>query len=369
MFNLRFRQLILILAAITAAQFAAVAQTQTPKPKATPDDEIIRVESRLVVVPVSVTDASGQAIVGLTAKDFRIAEENKQQTIESLGNADSVPLEIALLFDVSASTDTMFKFEQETAAKFLQDVMRANDRATIFTVGERGVLVQPRDTAEKSMVSIRAITPTKEQTAFYDALRYAADHLKKNAPQGSRKVIVIISDGEDTNSEGIIKAIWNAERKITDDVQGEKLRDLRVKARDTAKVAEQVKVLKSLQDADTVFYSINPAGSSYQLNKISVFGQQNMQRFADETGGTAFLPKFAPIDTKDTYQNGNNVRKNQELLSLIFRQLANELRSQYLIQYYSDSEFPLNIFVKLDVRLTNRSDFRLRARQGYYVKN
>lgn len=369
MLILRFRQLMLMLTTIATGQLAVVAQTPTPKLKATPDEEIIKVESRLVVVPVSVTDTNGMPVAGLTARDFRIAEENKQQTIESLGNADVVPLEIALLFDVSASTDTMFKFEQETAARFLQDVMRANDRATIFTVGERGVLVQARDTAEKSMVSVRSITPTKEQTAFYDALRYAADHLKKNAPQGSRKVMVIISDGEDTNSEGIIKAIWNAERKITDAVQGEKLRDLRVRARDTAKIAEQVKVLKSLQDADTVFYSVNPAGSSYQLNKISIFGQQNMQRFADQTGGTAFLPKFGPIDTKDQYQNSNNVRKNQELLALIFRQLTNELRSQYLIQYYSDSEFPLNKFVKLDVRLQTHTDTRVRARQGYYVKN
>ena len=365
----RVRQFTMIAAAIMVIQLSALAQTPTPKPKATPDDEVIKVESRLVVVPVSVTDTNGQAVLGLTAKDFRIAEDGKEQTIENLGNADVVPLEIALLFDVSASTDTMFKFEQETAAKFLRDVMRANDRATIFTVGERGVLVQSRDTAEKSMASISSIAPTKEQTAFYDAVRVAADYLKKNTPQGSRKVIVIISDGEDTNSEGIIKAIWNAERKITDDVQGERLRDLRVKARDSAKVAEQVKVLKSLQDADTVFYSINPGGSSYQLNKMSVFGQQNMQRFADETGGTAFLPKFAPIDTKDTYQNENNVRKNQEVLSLIFRQLANELRSQYLIQYYSESDFPMNKFVKLDVRLQNRTDHRLRARQGYYVKN
>ena len=366
---IRAQQFVIIVTAVVAAQFSALAQTPTPKPKATPDDEVIKVESRLVVVPVSLTDANGQPVLGLTAKDFRIAEDGKEQAIENLGNADVVPLEIALLFDVSASTDTMFKFEQETAAKFLRDVMRANDRATIFTVGERGVLVQSRDTAEKSMASIASIAPTKEQTAFYDAVRTAADYLKKNTPQGSRKVIVIISDGEDTNSEGIIKAIWNAERKITDGVQGEKLRDLRVKARDSAKVAEQAKVLKSLQDADTVFYSINPGGSSYQLNKMSVFGQQNMQRFADETGGTAFLPKFAPIDTKDTYQNENNVRKNQELLALIFRQLANELRSQYLIQYYSESAFPLNKYVKLDVRLQNRVDLRIRARQGYYVKN
>ncbi len=370
MLQIRLRQLTLTILAILTCQLFALGQTvtPTPKPKATPDDEIIKVESRLVVVPVSVTDANGQPVVGLKAKDFRIEEESKQQTIENLGDAEVVPLEIALLFDVSASTDTMFKFEQETAAKFLKEVMRANDRATIFTVGAKGVLVQSRDNSEKSMASIRSIMPTKEQTAFYDAVREASDYLGKNTPQGSRKVMVIISDGEDTNSSGVIKAIWEAERKITDDVQGEKLRSLRVKSRDAAKVAEQAKVLKSLQNADTVFYSINPGGSSYQLNTISVFGQSNMQRFADETGGTAFLPKFAPIDTKDVYQNENNVRNNQALLERIFRQLASELRSQYLIQYYSESNFPLNKYVKLDVKLTSRPE-RVRARQGYYVKN
>ena len=263
----------------------------------------------------------------------------------------------------------MFEFEQETAAKFLRDVMKATDRATIFSIGQKGRLVQSRDTAEKSMVSIRAITPTKEQTAFYDSVRAAAEHLNRNAPQGTRKVIVIISDGEDTSSEGVVQAIWNAERKIADDVQGEKLREIRVRARDSAKIAEQAKVLKSLQDADTVFYSVNPAGSSFQLNKMSVFGQQNMQRFADETGGTAFLPKFLPIDTKDTYQNSNNLRQNQEILTRIFRQLANELRSQYLIQYYSEAEFPVNRFVKVQIELPGRPGTRVRSREGYFVKN
>jgi VWFA-related protein len=348
------------------------AQTPTPTPKATPkpvDDDIIKVSSRLVVVPVSVTDAKGEPVLGLKPGDFQILEENRAQIIDSLGTADVVPLEIALLFDVSASTDAMFKFEQETAAQFLKEVMRPNDRATVFTIGQRSVLVQPRDTAERSIESIRLITPTKEQTAFYDTVRIAAEYLTKNAPQGVRKVIVIISDGEDTSSEGVMRAIWNAERNITDDIQGEKLRALRVKARDGAKVAEQSTVVKSLQNADTVFYSINPAGSSYQLNSISVFGQQNMQRFADETGGTAFLPKFLPIDTADNYQNANNLRENQTMLQLIFRQLANELRSQYLIQYYSESDFPLNRYVKLDVGLKTRSDLRIRARQGYFVKN
>lgn len=361
------QKLLSVLTVVLFSTLVSSGQNPTPTPKVT-DDEIIKVDSRLIVIPVSVTDANGQAVTGLKATDFKVSEEGRSQEIDSVGTAESVPLEIALLFDISATTSPMFRFQQETAAKFLKDVMRTNDHATIFTVGSRAQLIQARSTADVSAESVRTIRPTKEQTAFYDSLSAAAEYLRVNAPQSVRRVIVIISDGEDTNSVGVIKAIFEAERKITE-MKGEKLRELRVKARDAAKVAEQNKVLRSLQNADTVFYSINPAGSSYKLNSMSVFGQQNMQRFADETGGTAFLPRFAPIDTPDALQNDGNARRNQESLDRIFRQLANELRSQYLVQYYSDADFPINKFVKLDVGLTNRNDGRIRARQGYFVTN
>lgn len=366
---IRSSKLAFILLSIFTFTFSLSAQTATPTPPIDDDGEVIKVESRLVVVPVSVTDSKGQPVLGLTAKDFRLREENKNQQIENVSDAEKVPLEIALLFDVSASTDAMFKFEQETAAQFLRDVMRSEDRATIFTVGREPVMIQGRDSADKSSQSISLITPTKEQTAFYDSVKAAADYLQKNAPAGRRKVLVIISDGEDTNSAGIIKAIWNAERKLVDNIGNEELRSIRVKARDNAKIAEQSKVLKSLQNADTVFYSINPAGSSYQLNKISQFGQSNMQKFADETGGTAFLPKFQPIDLKDTMQNSVNTRKNQEMLTKIFQQLANELQAQYLVQYYSEDNFQNGKYVRLEVGLNNPLNYKVRARQGYFVKN
>ncbi|CAN5780432.1 hypothetical protein BH24ACI3_BH24ACI3_15260 [soil metagenome] len=348
---------------------SSAGQTPRSTPLAIDEDEIIRVDSRLVTIPVSVVDQNGEPVLGLGVADFRLTEENRKQKIDSVGTAETTPLEIALLFDVSASTDSMFKFQQETAAKFLRDVMRANDRATIFSVGEKPTIVLDRATAEGSAIAIRSIIPTNQQTAFYDSVRAAADHLRINAPEGRRKVILIISDGEDTNSQGVTRAIWNAERKLTSTVMGTELRQLRVKARDTAKAQEQVRVLKSLQDADAVLYSINPAGSSYQLNSMSQFGQENMQKFADETGGTAFLPSFGPIDTADNYQNANNMRRNTALLERIFRQLVSELRAQYLVQFYSDGEFPNGRFVRLSVGLNGRNELRIRSRQGYYVKN
>jgi len=349
-----------------------LAQTpkSTPKP---PEEEggVIKVDSRLVVIPAAVIDASGAPVSGLKAEDFRVVEEGKVQKIDNVATADAVPLEIALLFDVSASTDAMFRFEQDTAAKFLQDVMRGNDRATIFTIGASPVLIQPRDTAEKSTAAVKAIVPTKEYTAFYDSVGEAADYLRKNSPEGTRRVVVVISDGEDTNSTRVAKAIQDGYRKAGDKVNTldqKSLYQMTVASRDQAAQSERVRIRKALQDGDIVFYSINPAGSSYQLNQVSVFGQANMQGFASETGGTAFLPKFAPIDTKDALQNTSNIQKNQAVLEQIFRQLASELRAQYLVQYYPETEYPAGRFVKLEVGLTSPAGRHVRARDGYFVK-
>jgi VWFA-related protein len=367
--TLRLTRLIFVISCIT---FAAKAQTApTPTPRIVEDNEVVKVNSRLVVIPVSVTDSAGQPVTGLKAADFRVAEDGRPQTVDSVATADAVPLEIVLLFDVSASTDAMFRFEQETAAKFLESVMRPVDRATVFTVGASPVLVQPRETAANSIRAVSSIRPTKEFTAFYDSVSAAADYLRKNAPEGTRRVIVVISDGEDTNSTGIARAIqegYQRAGKKLDSLDSKALYQLTVANRNEAARRERTRVLKSLQNADTVFYSINPAGSSFQLNKMSVFGQENMQQFAEQTGGTAFLPKFVPIDTKDELQNSSNVRKNREMLQQIFRQLESELRAQYLVEYYSEGEFPVNQYVKLTVGVANPAA-RVRARLGYFVKN
>ena len=369
-FSTLYRPLVFVFLSVF---FSAIVQAQTPTPKPTVSDEdqVVKVNSRLVVIPVAVTDANGQAVQGLTVNDFRVTEENRPQQLDAVRTAEEVPLEIALLFDISASTDAMFKFEQQTAAKFLRDVMRPNDRATVFTIGASPVLVSPRDTADKSIAAISTIAPTKAFTAFYDSVSMAAEYLRKNAPEGTRRVVLVVSDGEDTNSSRIAQAIQSSYAKVgkdIDKIDSKALYQLTVASRNEASARERTRVLKALQDADTVFYSINPAGSSFQLNQMSVFGQENMQQFASQTGGTAFLPKFVPIDTKDDLQNSSNIKKNSEMLDRIFTQLANELRAQYLVQYYSEGEYPSGRFVKLNVNV-NRPGAKIRAREGYFVKN
>ncbi|MBA2620346.1 MAG: VWA domain-containing protein, partial [Acidobacteria bacterium] len=241
---------------ILALAMAAFGQTPKPTPPKTADDdgEVLRIDSRLVVVPVSVTDAAtGLPVLNLKAQDFRIAEENKPQEIAQVSDAEKVPLEIALLIDVSSSLNPLFKFQQETAAKFLQEVMRPEDRASIFLIGEKAILAQPRDTAQKTAATVRNFqTPGKSATAFYDAITAATSYLKQNAPLRSRRVILVLSDGEDNFSLAVRVAEAKNYRGIDLNNLTEKELNKIAGRTDQAHRQAQNYVAKQLQDADTV---------------------------------------------------------------------------------------------------------------------
>lgn len=344
--------------------FSALAQTPKPTPPTEDDGEVIKVNSRLVVVPVSVTDASGQPVLGLKAQDFRISEENKAQQIEQVSDAEKIPLEIALLIDVSSSVNKIFELEKSAAAQFLQGVMRPEDRATIFLITDRPILLQTRDTAEKTSINVRSIAQSKSSTAFYDTVTAAARYLSENSQPRSRRVILSLSDGEDNYSEITRNAEIAAIKGLNINTLTQK--DLDQKSNRTAKAhtLAQANVMKALQNADTVFYTINPSGPSVRLNIASQRAQTALQQFADATGGTAFLPQFVTEKNSASFE-----RQNVQILDRIFKQISSELRAQYLVQYYSESDFPTNKFVKLDVGLNNPQKLRVRARQGYFVKN
>ncbi|HEX2639704.1 MAG TPA: hypothetical protein VHL50_03985, partial [Pyrinomonadaceae bacterium] len=184
----------------------------------------------------------------------------------------------------------------------------------------------------------------------------------------SRRVILALTDGEDNWSDMTRNAEMATYRDVNVNNLTSDVRNQLAAKTDVAHRNAQAKVRRSLQDADTVFYAVNPAGASYKLNRISLRAQTGLQSFADETGGAAFVPNFQPLDTKDTLQNSTNAKKNEATLTQIFKQLENELRAQYLVQYYPDTEYPQDKFVRISLTLVNPEGRKLRARQGYYVK-
>jgi len=351
---------------------ATMLFSQTP-PNQKPiqdDDEVIKISSRLVMIPVSITDSNGLPVKGLKASDFMIFEENNPQEITELLPAEQVPLEIAILIDVSASTGPMFEFQQAAAAKFLEEVMRPGDRAVVFTVGSKPLLILGRESVERVGPLVKSIQPTREQTAFYDSVVEAARFLAQNSPKNSRRVVLAITDGDDTSSSAVVRAIIEAESKLLrGGMSRDEIRELRVKAREQAKTAEQNRVLRELQNADAVFFSINPGGGSAGLPPSAAFGQSNLDRFAQETGGSAYVPRFKPINLRDQVLNDYNNRGNLDMLSGIFKGLANELRAQYVIEYYSETEYKAGRFVPLRVIVKNQGAIKVRARNGYFVSS
>jgi Ca-activated chloride channel family protein len=329
--------------------------TPTPEP---PEYEVIRVSSNLVVMPVSVTDANGQPILGLKATDFRIEEDGRPQEISQLGDPEQVPLDVALLIDVSGTVNARFDFEKEAAARFLSQVLKPNDHAAIFTIDRIPVLIQPSANVDVIRRQLRALTPAADKgpTAYYDTVIAAARYLAKTTPEQHRRVVIVISDGEDNYSDAVRDSAKAAYRATKD--EGNELTPAvraRIKAASEAALQNghrkaQADVLREIQTANIVFYAINPSGEALRLNVISTRAQNAMQQLASATGGTAFVPERI------------------ENLEAVFGRIASELRAQYLLQYYSNDKSGGTAFRRIGVTTPARPQLRVRAREGYYPK-
>jgi Ca-activated chloride channel homolog len=295
------------------------AQSSSQRPAQSPPqnpDEAIRLTSRLVAVPLSASDAAGNPVRNLSPQDFVLEESGKPQTLVSLGEPGKVPTEIALLFDVSGSVLGQFTFEQQAAAGFIKQVLKPGDAVSVFSIGTRPKLIKTRTTnGDEATTGLMSIVPIREPTAFFDTVVEAALYVGKNADAGSRRVLLVISDGEEN---------YSAHHKLAD-------------------------ALRELQKNDCLFYSINPSGSALSLNQMSVRGQSNMESMSAQTGGKAFVPEKITD------------------LEAVFHQILEELQAQYLLGYYSTDERTDGGFRPITVRAPKRPDLRVRARQGYYA--
>jgi Ca-activated chloride channel family protein len=327
--------------------------TPTPKPEPEVIDrsDVITTTSNLIMVPVSVTDQTGQAVQGLKVADFRLEEEGKQQEISGIGDPEQVPLAIAVLFDISSSVGGkgFFNSQKNAAATFLRTVMKPADKASIFTIAGEPTLIQPLSSAEQSSAKVLAIPPVVANvpTAFYDTVVAASKYLTANAPSTYRRVIVVLSDGDDNFSEQTREASI-AEAKAT--LSGQQVTAGMQTASQRSHARAIAYLNKTVQQADAIFYSVNPGGPSIKLNVIAIRAERGMEEIAAATGGTAFVPD------------------SDADLERVFRQVAAELRGQYLLQYYGDSDAPATQYRRIQVAVPGRTDVRVRARQGYYPK-
>jgi Ca-activated chloride channel family protein len=276
-----------------------------------------KVNVKLVNVFATVTNTGGAPVSSLKEEDFQVFEDGKLQKIAVFHRESELPLSIVVAVDTSLSTRGDQKLELESARRFAHAILRPIDGLSLFQFSEIVDQVTPF-TADVRVID-RGINHIRSgaATALYDTLYLGSEALQQRR---GRKVMVVITDGGDTVSQ--------------------------ISYRDAVRAA---------QEAEVILYSIIivPIESSAGRD---IGGEHALIQLSRDTGGKYF------------YASG------LEQLDAAFRQISDELRTQYLIAYYpsarlSDSDYR-RIEIKIDTATKDYPDpaaLQVRHRTGYYT--
>jgi VWFA-related protein len=295
----------------------------TPTPPANGvDEEVITVRSTLVPIPVSVVDQSGQSVLDLRLEDFLLTIDGKRATIDELSRSES-PIRLAMLFDNSSSVLVAREFEKKAAIRFFRRVLRPDrDMAALYAVSTVTRLEQPFTRDISALVrSIEMFPPPEGATALLDGIELAAEYLGEAL---GRRVIVIVSDGDDTKTDttfekALRKAqLWNC----------------------------QIYVVRTT-DFENYIRTRSRRGNA---NIRQLAAERRMLEFARQTGGAV----YSPIDENE--------------LDAAFRRISAELSQQYILSYYPEEQpTTAGEFRTIDVAIPSRAGLTIRTRRGYYV--
>lgn len=287
----------------------------------------IRLDTQLVNVLFSATDKQNRYVNDLTAIDVKVLEDGKAQEIFTFKRESDLPLTMAILVDVSNSVAPVLPQLTGAGARFVNSIMRPNkDKGAVIEFDGEATLVGDLTTnvalLRRSLAEIaRNAPPTwdarrpppiitssrKGGTSIFDSVIAAsADLLAKEA---GRKTIILFTDGYDTTS-------------LTD----------RTEAVEEALRAEVVVYAIGIGDPD-----------------VDGVDRKALERLCEPTGGRAFVPRHL------------------EDLDEAFEQLELELRQQYLVAYEPANIAADGKFRKIEVRIANRKNIRVRHRRGYYA--
>ena len=321
-FSFKFLSVLCIMSAVTLVVFGQKPKS-SPSPTPTPEEQqgSVVIPIRRVRLPITVTDKKGQFVPGLTKDDFMVFEDKIPQQIETFSDDLSLtlPLYIAVLMDTSPSTAGKLKFQQESAMNFIQTVVKPRkDRVLFATFDDQINLLQ--DFTDKLDLLDKAVYSVKKmgtQTALYDAIWQFCDEKMRSVP--GRRVLLVVSDGEDTYS--------------------------RANIRDAIDIAQRTETTIFAISTKAGFLATVPG---VEAGQVSDKKDRDLQSLAEETGGTAFF--------------------TGDMLSLerSFTRISKELRAQYLVTYNPTNKSYDGAFRKIDVKLAQgKGDLKVRTKRGY----
>jgi VWFA-related protein len=308
----------------------AVGVVAAQKPKTTPTpppagseqaDQSEKIFIRRVRLPITVVDKKGQFVPGLTQNDFLILEDKIPQQIETFSDdlGQSQPVYVAVLMDTSPSTAGKLKFEQQSAKDFIYSVVRARKDQVLFATFDHEINLRQDFTNKLDLLdrAVESVKQTGNQTALFDAVWEFCNEKLRTAP--GRRVMVVVTDGEDTYSRASI--------------------------RDAIDIAQRTETTIFAISTKAGFLSAVPG---VEAGEVKDKKDRELTTLAEETGGAAFF--------------------TGDMLSLerSFTKISKELRSQYLVTYKPVNDRYDGNFRKIEVRLAEgRKNLKVRTKNGY----
>jgi len=302
---------------------AAFAQTQTPTPRPTPpavtDDTIKTFEVRL---PITVTDKKKSLVSGMMRGDFLIFEDGVQQEVTFFTDEKTnPPVYVGVLMDTSESTKGKLDFEKEAARTFLYTVLKLRKDKAAFMTFDHEINLRQDFTDKQDLLdkAVEKVKKTGSQTALYDAVWQFSDEKLRNAP--GRRVIVIITDGDDTFSRADLK--------------------------DAIDIAQRTETTIFAISTKEGFLGSVPG---VEAGTIKDKGDKYLTQLCEETGGEAFF-------TGDI-----------TALERAFTKISKELRSQYIVTYRPANQNYDGKPRKIEVRFTNKENtdkYQIRTKKSY----
>lgn len=277
------------------------------------DEPILTITKRVDEVNVLfiATDRHGKFVRNLNQGDFSILDDHKPvQSISNFRRETDLPIQMGLLVDMSASVHGRFGFEKEAATGFLQHVVRPGyDKAFIVGFNRNSHLTQDfTDNVQLLSAGVHQLVGGGG-TALYDAIYNACkDKLHERHDHPVRKAIIVVSDGEDNQSE-----------------------------------VTRAQAIEMAQRSEVLIYAISTDDSGLILR-----GDKVLEDLASATGGRAFFP----FKMKD--------------ISHSFAAIEDELRSQYAVSYKPTGFDADGRFRSIEITALKK-DLQVRARRGYYA--
>jgi Ca-activated chloride channel family protein len=302
----------------------------------TDDDDLIRIDTNLVIIPTQISDQKGKSISGIDKTEFKIFENNIEQEIEYFSNTEQ-PFTVALLLDMSYSS--VFKLEEirNAALKFVNQ-LRENDKVMVISFDENvRVLCKPTNDRKILRLAIEG-TRIASGTSLYDALNTS---LEKEFEASGRKAIVLLSDGVDTTSrkvsaEEVLRKIGKTE-VIVYPIRYDTFSD----------------VQKSRRESAMVVFDENDRQVIVQTPKIKG------EREEDYKMADYFLKEISNSSGGRIYRVSSTTN-----LNAAFSNIADELRKTYSLGYYPIGKRENGKKYQIKVRVY-RPNLIVRAKNSY----